>query len=390
MSELSQSGDVKTVLVFGQGESSVAVTATVTARVVSEHAAPALAVAGPVKLDDQLQTHVRDTLVPMCNRVCALLGVGPSAFEVSVSNVGAASSLDTGVTIGGYSADAGVFVAMLSASLAIPVGHTVAVTGHIASASGEVRMVRDIPAKLAGAAADASVISFVYPAEDDASMAVLQPGEADRIESALRAAPSRIRLVPVRDILELVQSVLPEEAVALGGFRTGFHDHAVPDSGEPDGLARLARHLASGGDARALHVLERFLVTPDGDAASQFIAEWVAHYVHRQCYPSGLGGKLYRLVNALPYHLRSRLPSVLLPPAACRALAQLASDGDFADYQHLLAAVTLKSLGPAGTAPTRDANRPPPAAADADGLLEAILAEIDPDRLALADVPPAW
>ena len=68
------------------------------------------------------------------------------SFDIWVANIGATSLNEIGITISGFSADVPVLLAILSASLQLPVSADIVSTGHIASPDGDIRMVRGLPA----------------------------------------------------------------------------------------------------------------------------------------------------------------------------------------------------------------------------------------------------
>ncbi|MBM3748233.1 MAG: hypothetical protein FJW34_20815 [Acidobacteria bacterium] len=103
-----------------------------------------VAFTGPVRFSEDTQKHARATVLPLVHRICRLLGLAPGGFEISAVNLAAASQLDVGLEISGFSADLPLFLAMLSARLRVPVPQEVMCTGHIASQDGDVRMVQNL------------------------------------------------------------------------------------------------------------------------------------------------------------------------------------------------------------------------------------------------------
>jgi hypothetical protein len=151
------------------------------------------------------------------------LNVPKVQYDIGVANIGAASAMDVGVTISGFSADVPLVLAMLSARLGMVVPEDIVSTGHIASKDGDICFVRQIPAKLVAALAVPSIRVFVHPSTgNDASLRTMTPRERDEAESAIRQAADRMRFVAVASVEQLVAGVFPERAIVLAGLSNGF------------------------------------------------------------------------------------------------------------------------------------------------------------------------
>ena len=171
-----------------------------------------------------------------------------------------------GVEIGGFSADAAVFLALLSAKLEIALPTDFVCTGSIASVDGEVRLVRSLPLKPEAANTDRSVEWFIYSAVDaDNSVVTLMGNERNQIKSAL-VAKGRLKTIPVRDLNELLRAVLAAEAVvsaALAGDYLGLQFPNPPTSWP---IGRAARFLGADTERRFWKVLESRLIARDATA----------------------------------------------------------------------------------------------------------------------------
>ena len=168
-------GRARTVLVSGRGDSQRAVISSIVARRIEPQAADKrLRFCGSVKFSDSVQEHIRDTILPIVERIVERLELSQSSFEISAVNLAAASTLDMGVKVSGLSADVAVFIALLSEALQMPLSDDFVSTGHIASVEGDISAVSGIPAKLEAAKNDPTIKRFIYgDLEKDKSLSVL-------------------------------------------------------------------------------------------------------------------------------------------------------------------------------------------------------------------------
>ena len=139
---------VNTVLVYKSGTSSRAVVSTVVAKVLPHKSQTRIRFVGPVKFNDKSIAYLNDVVWSIANVILKALGSKNKSFEISIVNLEAASALDLNCTVGGYSADVAVLLALLSASLQFAIPMDSVVTGHIASTDGDIRIVKEIPAKI--------------------------------------------------------------------------------------------------------------------------------------------------------------------------------------------------------------------------------------------------
>ena len=156
-------GRAKTALVRNDGDADTAVISAVVARTRADQGDERIRFVGPGRFDPDTVERIREALLPIVDRILDVLDLPRHNFEISLMNVGAASSADIGIHVSGFSADVPVLLALLSAALQIPVPDDLASTGHIASSAGEITAVRAIPAKVAAAAADQTIQRFICP-----------------------------------------------------------------------------------------------------------------------------------------------------------------------------------------------------------------------------------
>ena len=228
-------GRARTVLAFGEGDAATAVVSTVLSRVRRSPEGGRLLFTGPATFEAKVISHLAQTVLPVVDGIIDLAMTTrgrtrkPKSFEVSLVNLGAASAGDVGLSVSGFSADVPILLAVLSAALNIPLRQDIVTTGHVASPDGDIRTVRNIPAKLAAAVDDCGLKEFVHPSVDaDASMHSLSPTERDRIKVAVINAKDSVRVGTVNDVGQLLRRVVAEESVALGSLRSNFFESNSP------------------------------------------------------------------------------------------------------------------------------------------------------------------
>ena len=147
----SSIGRANIVLVFGHGNNSTAVITSVTARLSKRKGKERIRFSGPATFDKKTEKHITDVVLTTADTIVSDLGFPQESFDISAVNIGAASINNLGMNISRFSADASLFLVILSAQLEIPIPQGMLCTGHIASPEGDIRMVKGIPAKLRAA-----------------------------------------------------------------------------------------------------------------------------------------------------------------------------------------------------------------------------------------------
>ncbi|MCX5674668.1 MAG: hypothetical protein NTX87_06635 [Planctomycetota bacterium] len=339
-------GKARTVLVFGRDRAAKAIVSSVVART-RPGGRKRLVMRGQVTFDNPIFDHLSQNVLGVVDRIGQLLGVKRRSFEIEVVTPGVASMFELPVSISGFSADAPVFLALMSASLGMPVRQDVVTTGHIGSSDGELRPVKHIPAKLAAAAAEQNIHSFAYPSMDpDCSVSTLAPEEKAAVEEAVTAAKDRLRVTSVADVGHLLQQAIDEESLLLGALKGDFfgkEDLAGTCTGP---LGHAVDLLVSDHARRFWRAIQATLSSSDAVRAKELLLERCRFHLRRKEYPSGFGGNLLPLVRSLPATVRRRKATFpLIPLRDCFRLAQFASPGDQADAEVLLSAVSGKRLG---------------------------------------------
>ena len=339
-------GKARTALIFGYDQAAKAIVSSVVVRT-RRTARKRLVMRGQVTFDDAIFDHLSQNVLGVVDRIGQLLGVKRRSFEIEVVTPGVASMSELPVNISGASADAPAFLALMSASLGMPVRQDVVTTGHIGSSDGELRPVKHIPAKLAAAATEQDIRSFAYPSMDtDRSVSTLAPEEKAAVEKAVATAKDRLRVTPVADVGHLLRQAIDEESLLLGALRSGFFGKEELAGTCAGPLGQAVDFLVSDHERRFWQALQATLSSGDADRARKLLLERCRFHLRRKEYPSGFGGNLLPLVRSLPttvYRRKATFP--LIPLRDCFRLAQFASPEDHADAEVLLRAVSGKRLG---------------------------------------------
>jgi hypothetical protein len=383
MNKTTMIGRAKTVLVFGQGDAATAVVSSILARVRRDSSRKRLVFRGSADFGPEVSKHLSETVLTAVDRIVHGLGLKTRNFEVSVVNLGAASAVDLGLSISGFSADTAALLALLSATLKIPLAQTYIVTGHIASPDGDIRTVSNMPVKLAAVLGDPSNTRFIFPSVDaDGSLQSLSPAERQETVDAFVEAKGRIRMDAVSDVSQLLQASVGDDAVVLASLRTGFFafDNLADHQDSP--VDRVVYFLTNGNESRFWQTLDNYLLSSKCKKAKELLLARTQYQVRKKKYPEGFGRRLLQLIQSLPPSTR-RLKTVfpLLPMDKCLDLARAAREEDQEDVKHLLDAALGKALGrERGLKMVAESTTP--ATRDAYAAVDAILDEINAEALA--------
>jgi len=374
-------GRTRAPIVLSHGATPRAYIGVFTARIRPARGGQRLRIRGSVGPDPTLRAHLADTVLPLIDALADLLHlpVRRLAFEITLTNCGAASLADRGLRISGFSADTAVFLALLSALLKLPLPQDIVSTGHLRSTAGEFGPVSGLDLKLEAACRTPGLRKLVYAAfDDDGSVEAFAPDCVAKAHAALNRARDRLHLVAVSDVCALLHAVCDEQSIVRASLSAGFFAATPP---EPDAspVARAAAFLTHDLPARFWRVLDGLLFVGDIAGAQLLLAAWVQYHVRRGAYPLGCGRQFLGCLAAQPVGLlevRGAFP--LLPPRACLALVRLATPADYEDVQLLQRAVAEH------VSEARSASAPAaaPGASAADTLVTAVLDELSAQTLA--------
>ena len=336
----------RTVLVFDQPDRPCGLISAIIAETQTSSSTKRLCFQGSVDFDEPVQIHVRQNLLPIVDRILTELKLSPPNFELTAQNLGAASTLDVGLRVRGFSADAAMFLALLAASLQLDVPSDLVATGHIASGDGHITAVRALPAKLAAVKTHREIRKFIVPnLERDRSLALLSPADLDQSRQALLDARDRLRLVAVGNIAELVREVFCEEALVLASLKSGFFQIQSDAARRTDPVSATIDLLTNNNEQRFWSSLQHHFIQGDGDKGKQLLAALAHFYLQRRYYPKRLGGQLTELFAALPPVVRKlKMNFPLLELGLAIRLSQFAHPVDHEDVALLFETLCGKTL----------------------------------------------
>jgi hypothetical protein len=383
VNQISFSGRANTVLVIGDGKDSRTVISSVVAQVSDQHLGKRIRLIGPANFARKASNHIMEVVLVIADNIISALNLPKHNFDISVVNLGATSLNEIGLTISGYSADVSVLLAILSASLQLPISDDIVYTGHIASLDGDIRMVRGLGAKLKAAEKAESIQAFVYPeVGHDNSLEYFTPTEKGKITDALLRAKSAIRIVSVRDIGELVRVVFAEDQVILASLKKGFFKSFSSTASRETVYGRVLEFFADDHEKRFWEALERQMVAGRNDDAKQLLLAFADFHIGRKSYPKKLGSRLFNLIQSLPPETRRRnLDFPVLPLSKCIQLSQLAHESELDDVVVLFKAATGDKTQQLPAVEAQQKREEDTTVDHGNDQLQFILSEIDADAL---------
>lgn len=306
------------------------------------HAAPGdsgkrLDFRGPVTLDDENIHHLETVVLPIVDEFADRTGLPHKNHVLSIENIGVKATRGKGLKISGFSADLPLFLALLSATLQLPLRQDVISTGHISSVAGDVAPVLDIPTKLEAAVASADISEFVFPDIDkDQSSIRLAAPEFKKAQGSLFRYKDQIKLTAVEDICDVLKAFVTDESIISCGLNQGFFAVTPKTNDLNNPINRSLSYLLSDSEKRFWNVLQDFLFSQGIDKAKNLISSFMQFHIGKSHYPEHFGEQLYRLTMSLPL-LTRRLDRLfpLAPIDMCIALSQYAEVSDHSDVQIL-------------------------------------------------------
>lgn len=319
---------VNAALVLGAEAKPVAVVTPLRIQAFSQTKRCRLRFVGPVLFAENLKRHLRRVVLPLVDRICALLKIRRRFFEISAVNIDAAASREQGVRITGFSIDAPLFLGLLASSCQIELADEFVATGHIASSHGDVRTVSNIAAKLTATRRLGSVSRFLHPVTDG-SMDALSPANASTAASSLHKSRFALSLVPIQDVADLIHHAFAEQAIVLGSLRAGFFERLLPKNTASSPITEAAAHLSVKGTSRFFKLLRQVLAAGGSDAAQQLLGSYVDYHLRRRRYPALVGTRLSRTLASIPLAIiRLKIEFPLLNDKRLQGLSQRGFDNE--------------------------------------------------------------
>lgn len=339
---------------------------------------------GPAKFKAVTKQHLGSFLLPIVDRIGDSLNVPKKNYEISVVNPGATASADIGVEITGFSADLTLLLALLSATLQVPIRQDIVCTGHVASIEGDIAPVRGIPIKLEAALATPGISVFVLPDLDlDKSLQKQTPFNYQAAKESLLRHKGDIKIHSIVDIHDAARIFITDEAIVQGSLEAGFFHAKATDRGLESPVNRTVALFSEGNDKRFWDALGHCLLNRSVQKAKQLLQIYVDFHIKKQLYPEEFGKQLFYLVISLPPSIRKL--DELFPLVSVELyikLTQYVKKSDYEDVQQLHKAVFGEGFG--GLFQQMDKNRgiKTPEGGIENELLERLLAELSEENLA--------
>jgi len=376
------SGRVNAVFVLDIGGEEKAVVTSVIA-----HAVPKcrddLRFSGPACFSLKTVEHIEEVVMPVAKTVLTNLKIPEVTFEISVVNLDVASIHDIGLEISGFSADVPIFLAILSAGLKIHVHDKSVFTGHIASNSGAIRMVRGMPAKIKAVTDFGSFNSFFHPVlNSDNSFGRLSPKQTEHIEGLLYEAKRSIRTISAGDIGELVNQVFTDEQIVQASLHSGFFKNnlSIPDQMNAVGIA--TRFFSENNEQRFWALLERQFVDGHSVNACKLLQSFADFHIKNREYPKSFGRTLIQLLQSLPPMVRRRkLSFPLIQVPACLNVGRLADTHQYDDVLLMFKAVSGDKIYRLSESNAEKQQNTENVKDHRNAILEAVLLDITADTL---------
>lgn len=330
-------GTARTALVFNITGERQAFISSVYANAIEKKSEERITFSGQVELNQECKTNIQKVITNIVDQIMKALHIEAKSYEISITNLGASSSQGIGLEVAGYSAELPIFLAILSASLKIPLPQDRVSTGHLASTKGDIAPVSGIAEKLKACIEEGSITRFVYPYfVKNRSMNAMTPKESKQAREALDMSRSLIGLRPVKDISEAVEYMFTSEDLVLASLRSGYYDSQETDIISDSPIDRTVSYLLNENETRFWHSLEKDLMSEEIDKAKILLELFVQHHILHRQYPTAFGTRLHHLLLSLPpaTKMKKNLPP-LIPMKSCIQLSQYANQRDYPDVLRL-------------------------------------------------------
>lgn len=344
---LSLAGRTKCVIVFNSGSKPVGIVSDVVVRVLPAKGSERLSFRGPVRFKDSSRQHLVSFVISVVDRIMDTLSVPRKNYEASVVNPGATALTGIGAEVSGFSTDLPILIALISASLQMPLKQGIVSTGHVASLDGDLVCVRGIPAKLEAILASPEIFEFVLPDPDrEGSAKLLTPIEYQSAKESLLRRKGDINIHSVGNLLEALKIFFTNEAIVIGSLKSGFFYRKTPETESQGHIVKILDFFKRDNETRFWDVLEHAFLNQDLEKARMLLLTYVEFHIRNQLYPNRFGEHLFNLVISLPPSTR-KLDDLfpLLPMELCIKLTQYADKNDHGDVRKLYKSVFDEGFG---------------------------------------------
>ena len=341
-----ETGRTKAVVVFNKTDNAIGVVSEIVVRISSDVDAERLIFRGPVYFKERMLQHIYSIVLPLVDRITKHLGIPSSNYEISIVNLGAASSIDRGIEISGYSADLPILLTLLSSSLHVPLKQDIVSTGHVSSLDGDIAPVRGIPAKIDAVLDTPGISAFVLPElEKDRSLKILTPNEYKAAKESQLAHKSDIKIHTTGNVYEAIRIFMADESIVMGSLKAGFFSvkATIPES--QSSINKAVELFTERNEKRFWNAIEYSLLRHRIEKTRLLLKSYADFFIRNQSYPERFGEELFRLVISLPPSTR-RLDDLfpLFPMELYINLIQYTKTNDHQDVHQLYKAAFNKGF----------------------------------------------
>ncbi|MBK7105927.1 MAG: hypothetical protein IPH62_11650 [Ignavibacteriae bacterium] len=325
-------GRVNTVLVANEGK---AIITSIIAGIIETNLSERIKFTGLVEFDPKIQNHIIQIIIPHLDDIFQKFGIEKQTYLLSVKNISATSSSDTEFAINGYSADAPIFLALLSASLKLKIDNQTVITGHISSEKGDISQVKGLSEKLEAVVIENKYNNFIYPAMDgDNSLKILKPKEYDTSNSKLRKERTNINLIEIKNTFELIQNAVTIESIVNSSLDMNyFEKQKIMGEGYSD---QIFNYLVEENNKRFWKVIEELILTKKINQVHHLINKYLDYFINNKKYPNNFGIQLNKIIRSLPLSIKKMAKLFpIVPKSKYLELIQYANENEYEDITKL-------------------------------------------------------
>ncbi|MBI1931200.1 MAG: hypothetical protein HYS24_01520 [Ignavibacteriales bacterium] len=325
-------GRVNTVLVANEGK---AIITSIIAGIIETNLSERIKFTGIVEINQKTKDHINQIIIPHLDEILQKFGIEKQTYSLSVKNISATSSSDTEFAINGYSADAPIFLALLSASLKLKIDKQTVITGHISSEKGDISQVKGLTEKLETVVFENKYNNFIYPAMDgDNSLKILKPKEYDTSNSKLRKERTNINLIEVKNTYELIQNAVTIESIVNSSLDMNyFEKQKITGEGYSD---QIFNYFVEENNKRFWNVIEELVFSIRTNQVHHLINKYLEYFINNKKYPNNFGAQLNKIIRSLPLSTKKMAKLFpIVPKSKYLELIQYADEDEFEDITKL-------------------------------------------------------
>ncbi|MFZ1288529.1 MAG: hypothetical protein WAR79_00445 [Melioribacteraceae bacterium] len=325
-------GRVNTVLVANEGK---AIITSIIVGIQETESNERIKFTGLVGFDPKIQNHIIHIIIPHLDDILQKFGIEKQTYSLSIKNISATSSSNTEFVINGYSADAPIFLALLSASLKLKIDNQTVITGHISSEKGDISQVKGLSEKLETVVFENKYKNFIYPAMDgDNSLKILKPKEYDTNNSKLRKERTNINLIEVKNTFELIQKAVTIESIINSSLDMNYFEKQKI-TGE-ENSDQIFNFFIEENNKRFWKVIEELMFSKKINQLHHLINKYLDYFINIKKYPNNFGVQLNKIIRSLPLSTKKMAKLFpILPKSKYLELMQYADEDEYEDITKL-------------------------------------------------------